>query len=85
MILIGHRFGCPVALEMGLQLDEDDLDLVSHIICIEGSHHYIPTTHTSYLSHEIYSQYSDDERENVAIMDFMESWTDLTDEVFLKI
>ena len=81
MVLIGHRFGCPVVLEMGLQLDENDIDLVSYVICVEGSHHCIPTTQGSYLSHQVYKEYADDERENMAIMDFVEFHTEMTDEV----
>jgi len=40
-ILIGHKFGCPVAIEMTLQLQQNDLDLVKHLVCIEGSQKFV--------------------------------------------
>lgn len=81
LILIGHKFGCPVAIEMALQLQREGLNVVKHLICVEGSHKYITLSETDCLYVERIDATNIEEIEQEAILAFLEMTTGLTEEV----
>ncbi|XP_052778762.1 fatty acid synthase-like [Mya arenaria] len=78
-ILIGHKFGCPVAIEMTLQLDTDDLDLVKQLICLEGSQMYVMAGENDCVSSK--GEYDKDEMEEMALISFLQSFDVTSEEV----
>ena len=81
--LAGYKFGVPVAMEMASQLQSDDLDLVSMVICLEGSHCYIPMEGPNHLHVEAFSEKEEQENHSDALFAFVDMYVGYSEEVRL--
>ena len=81
IILAGYKFGVTVAIEMAVQLQEGDLDLVREVICLEGSHCYIPLEGQDHLHAETFTLKPEEENHCSALMSFADMYMEFSDEV----
>ena len=77
VILGGHKFGCVVAIEMALQLQENEGIPVQHVICLEGSQSYVPLSDSCHLMVEEVGRMSEDTQVSEALRVFVEMYTKL--------
>ena len=81
MILVGHKLGCPVAIEMTLQLQRDDLDIVKQLVCLEGSHRVVSISESDCLSLEQIEGDAIEEIEQTATLTFLGLYKEIDDKV----
>lgn len=83
IILAGYKFGAPVAVEIALQLQEDDCDIVKQVICLEGSHCYIPMEGPNQLHIEAFMEKEEQENHSDALLSFADMYVGHSEEVRL--
>ena len=81
--LAGYKFGVPVAMEMAAQLQTDELDLVKMVICLEGSHCYIPMEGPNHLHVEAFMEKEEQENHSDALFAFVDMYVGHSEEVRL--
>ena len=81
IILSGYKFGVPVAIEMAVQFEESGVDLVSGVVCLEGSHCYIPLEGQDHLHTEGFSIKQEEENHCNALMAFADMYLDFSEDV----
>ena len=72
IILAGYKFGAPVAFELACQLQEDDIDIIKQVICLEGSHCYIPMEGQTQLHVETFTEKDESENHADALKTFVD-------------
>lgn len=75
--------GCAVAIEMALQLQDSDLDIVKHIVCIEGSLEYVPLSDDQCFYKKEFETLEEVDKEMEALAAYLELYTHPTDQVSL--
>ena len=66
---------------MAAQLQADDLDLVKMVICLEGSHCYIPMEGPSHLHMEAFMDKEEQENHSDALFSFVDMYVGHSEEV----